>query len=114
MRIIHPHPVQGRQSFIGVEFVDGVATVDGNTINGLHPETVTALVQHGYVIEHEREAVDGEPDVKAPSKRSRRGGRARNPLVEDFGTVALADGSVVGDGSSIVTLHTDGTATAES
>jgi len=109
MRIIHPHPVQGRQNFIGVEFVDGFAVVES-----LPPETEAALVQHGYVIEHEREAVDGEPDVKAPSKRSRRGGRARNPLVEDFGTVALADGSVVGDGSSIVTLHTDGTATAES
>ena len=48
MRIIHPHPVQGRQNFIGVEFVDGVATVDE-----LHPETEAALVQHRFSIEHE-------------------------------------------------------------
>lgn len=105
MRIIHPHPVQGRQKFIGVEFVDGVATVDE-----LHPETVTALGQHGYVIEPEVVA----PDVKVSSRRSRNRGRSPDPVVEDFATVEIADGSVVGDGSSIVTLHTDGTATAES
>jgi len=105
MRIIHPHPVQGRQNFIGVVFVDGVATVDE-----LHPETVTALGQHGYVIEPEMVA----PGVKAPSRRSRNRGRSPDPVVEDFATVEIADGSVVGDGSSIVTLHTDGTATAES
>ena len=99
MRITHPHPAQGRQNFIGVEFIDGFAVVES-----LHPEVEAALVQHRYVIERE---------VKAPSKRSRRGGRARNPVVEDFATVALADGSVVGDGSSIVTLHTDGNATTE-
>ena len=109
MRIIHPHPVQGRQNFIGVEFVDGFAVVES-----LPPETEAALVQHGYVIEHEREAVDGEPGVKAPSRRSRNRGRSPDPVVEDFATVEIADGSVVGDGSSIVTLHTDGTATAES
>ena len=52
MRIIHPHPAQGSQKFIGVDFVDGVAVAEA-----LHPETVAALVQHGYKIEHELEAV---------------------------------------------------------
>ena len=52
MRIIHPHPAQGSQKFIGVDFVDGVAVAES-----LHPETVAALVQHGYKIEHDVEAV---------------------------------------------------------
>jgi len=79
VRIIHPHPAQGSQKFIGVEFVDGVAVAES-----LHPETVAALVQHGYKIEH-------EPDVKAPSKRSRNRSRSHTPAVEEFATVELAD-----------------------
>ena len=52
MRIIHPHPVQGRQKFIGVEFIDGFAVVES-----LHPETEAALVQHRFSIEHEAVAM---------------------------------------------------------
>lgn len=48
MRILHPRPELGRQRFIGVEFIDGVAVVDS-----LPPETEAALVQHGYTIELE-------------------------------------------------------------
>jgi len=46
LTITAPRPVAGRRSFIGVEFVDGVASVDS-----LHPERALALRQHGYAIE---------------------------------------------------------------
>jgi hypothetical protein len=45
MRIIHPRPEQGRQTDLGVSFVDGVATVES-----LHPERELALLQHGFTI----------------------------------------------------------------
>lgn len=48
IRITHPRPVPGRQSAFGVEFTDGVATVDE-----LHPERELALTQHGYEIVEE-------------------------------------------------------------
>jgi hypothetical protein len=53
VRIISPRPVPGRRTFIGVEFIDGVAEV-----GPLHPERELALLQHGYTIVH--------PDVMAP------------------------------------------------
>lgn len=64
MRIIHPHPAAGRQSALGVEFRDGVATVES-----LHPERELALLQHGYTIEPDLEVSEpyhgglGEPFV---------------------------------------------------
>jgi len=54
MRIIHPRPALGRQRALGVEFTDGVATVES-----LHPERELALLQHGYTIE-------ADPEVEAP------------------------------------------------
>lgn len=51
-RIIHPHPAAGRQRFLGVEFRDGVATVDE-----LHPIRAQALEQHGFTIEDEPAAI---------------------------------------------------------
>lgn len=45
LRITHPHPEEGRQVAFGVEFVDGVATVES-----LHPERALALTQHGHTI----------------------------------------------------------------
>ncbi|PWC05405.1 hypothetical protein [Agromyces badenianii] len=46
IRIIHPRPELGRQSFLGVEFHDGTAEVDE-----LHPEREQALLQHGFTLE---------------------------------------------------------------
>lgn len=46
MRITHPTPQPGRQHALGVDFRDGVATVDS-----LHPERELALRQHGFTIE---------------------------------------------------------------
>ena len=46
MRIIHPRPELGAQSDLGVDFTDGVATIES-----LHPERELALIQHGYIIE---------------------------------------------------------------
>lgn len=46
LRINHPHPVLGRQTFLDVEFVDGAAEVAE-----LHPEREQALLQHGFIIE---------------------------------------------------------------
>lgn len=54
MRITHPRPQLGRQRALGVDFIDGVATVDS-----LHPERELALRQHGYGIE-------ADPEVEAP------------------------------------------------
>lgn len=50
MRVIHPRPALGRQSDLGVDFIDGVAEVDS-----LHPERERALLQHGYTIEADLE-----------------------------------------------------------
>lgn len=46
IRITHPRPQLGRQSALGVEFVDGVATV-----TELHVERELALKQHGFTVE---------------------------------------------------------------
>lgn len=46
IRITHPRPQLGRQSALGVEFVDGITTVEA-----LHPERELALKQHGFKIE---------------------------------------------------------------
>lgn len=54
MRIIHPRPQLGRQTGLGVNFIDGVATVES-----LHPERELALRQHGFKIE-------ADPDISAP------------------------------------------------
>ncbi|MBC6496104.1 hypothetical protein [Microbacterium sp. 4-7] len=50
MRITHPTPQPGRQHALGVDFRDGVATVDS-----LHPERELALRQHGFTIEADLE-----------------------------------------------------------
>lgn len=42
----HAHPVAGRQSAFGVDFIDGVGQVDE-----LHPERELALTQHGFTVE---------------------------------------------------------------
>lgn len=54
MRITHPRPQLGRQQALGVEFRDGVATVES-----LHPERELALRQHGFTVE-------ADPEVDAP------------------------------------------------
>lgn len=54
MRITHPAPQPGRQHALGVDFRDGVATVDS-----LHPERELALRQHGFTI-------GADLDVEAP------------------------------------------------
>lgn len=46
IRITHPRPQLGRQTALGVEFIDGIATVES-----LHPERAQALIQHGYEVE---------------------------------------------------------------
>lgn len=46
MRIIHHTPRPGTQTFLGVTFRDGVATLDA-----LHPYTREALAFHGFTIE---------------------------------------------------------------
>lgn len=53
IRITHPHPKAGRQRFLGVEFVDGTAQVEG-----LHPVREQALLQHGATIELEGITLD--------------------------------------------------------
>ncbi|MEJ6554033.1 hypothetical protein PQI51_03220 [Microbacterium esteraromaticum] len=60
MRINHPAPQLGRQEFLGIEFVDGVARVDD-----LHPERARALAQHGATIFEEVEGVKLEELTKA-------------------------------------------------
>jgi hypothetical protein len=63
----------------------GIVFHDGFAdVDDLHPVVAAALVQHGFTIE------------------------------DDFAIVELADGTVVGDGTSIVTLNTDGTANTDS
>lgn len=47
MRITHPRPELGRQTFLDVEFIDGTAEV-----LALHPERHLAFEQHGFVIDN--------------------------------------------------------------
>ncbi|MFL2001440.1 hypothetical protein [Microbacterium sp. A1-JK] len=60
LRITHPAPALGRQEFLGVDFIDGVAHVDS-----LHPERELALTQHGATIFEEIEGVKLEDLTKA-------------------------------------------------
>lgn len=120
MRIIHPRPVQGRQKFIGVEFVDGFARVDK-----LDPIIEQTLLQHRFVIEQEptvdlealtvkelREIADVE-GVAVPAKASKAdlvdvlSRIPAGPDGEPFGVAELADGTVIGDGESLATLPAD-------
>jgi hypothetical protein len=55
MLLRHPRPELGRVTFLGVEFIDGVASV-----RTIHPERALALRQHGCTFEDE------------PKKRRRR------------------------------------------
>lgn len=153
MRINHPTPQPGRQHALGVDFRDGVATVDN-----LHPERELALRQHGFTIEADlgveapfQEAL-GEPiiDLTALTIPQLRGiaetegidlpakalkaeiveilastsqpipGATQNAddswtiegepipegteLVGPFATFERTDGTIVGDGTSLVTL----------
>lgn len=98
MRILHPHPELGAQKFIGVLFRDGVAVVDE-----LHPETVAALIQHGFTIEAET--------PPKPSKRTSKGKAVKAEKTADdtagpYAIAELADGSIIGDGESLATLPT--------
>lgn len=61
MRVLHPRPELGRQTFIGVEFVDGVAVIDAP-----HPEVVAALLQHGFTVENELVVAEDEAPVFEP------------------------------------------------
>jgi len=145
MRIIHPQAVAGRQEQFGIEFIDGVATVDS-----LHPERELAFRQHGFQFEEDPEVVApyhgglGEPivdlttmtiaqlreiaemdGITLPSKAKHAeiveilsnapatpilgsvdngDGSFTSPGVGGFATVTLPDGTVLGDGNSIVTL----------
>lgn len=153
MRITHPAPQPGRQHALGVDFRDGVATVDS-----LHPERELALRQHGYTIEADLDveapfhAALGEPiidltaltisqlrdiaeteGIDLPAKARKPEiieilsytsqpilGEAKNAdgswtvegelvpegteLVGPFATFERTDGSVIGDGTSLVTL----------
>ncbi|WP_341935337.1 hypothetical protein MRBLWO14_000984 [Microbacterium sp. LWO14-1.2] len=153
MRITHPRPELGRQRALGVEFRDGVATVES-----LHPERELALRQHGFTIEADPEVEApfqealGEPIIDLTSltvpklrKLAEEEGidlpaNARKPEIIEilaqtsapipgatqnddgswtiegqpvpegaalegpFGTAVLTDGTVIGDGTSLVTL----------
>ncbi|GAA3730131.1 hypothetical protein GCM10022239_03420 [Leifsonia bigeumensis] len=122
MRIIHPRPAQGRQKFIGVEFVDGFARVDS-----LDPIIEQTLLQHRFVIEQEptvdlealtvkelREIADVE-GVAVPARASKadlvdllsRTPAGTGPDGEPFGIAELADGTVIGDGESPATIPAD-------
>jgi len=79
VRIIHPHPAQGSQKFIGVDFVDGVAVAEA-----LHPETVAALLQHGYTVE-------AEPVADAPQKGKRGRGKSHSSATEKSGGIVDSD-----------------------
>ena len=122
MRITHPNSQPGRQHALGVDFRDGVATVDS-----LHPERELALRQHGFTIE-------ADPGVEAPFQAARGEeiieilSRTSAPipgamlnadgtwtiegeaipegteLVGPFATFERTDGTVIGDGTSLVTL----------
>lgn len=63
IRIAHPTPSPGRVKEFGVEFVDGTAIVDE-----LHPERELALVQHGFAVITEVNAVPLE-DLTVPELR---------------------------------------------
>lgn len=153
MRINHPRPQLGRQRDLGLEFIDGVATVDS-----LHPERELALRQHGYGIEADldvaapfqaalgEEIIDltsltvpelreiaAQEGVELPAKALKAelveilaatsepiAGATQNedgswtiegqpipdgtPIEGPFGTAVLADGTVIGDGTSLATL----------
>lgn len=153
MRITHPNPQAGRQRALGVEFRDGVATVES-----LHPERELALRQHGFTVEADPEVQApfqeglGEPiidltsltiselreiadqeGIELPAKARKDEiveilaqtskpipGATQNddgswtiegqpvpegaPVEGPFGTAVLADGTVVGDGTSLATL----------
>lgn len=58
IRVHTPEPTTGSTSFLGVDFSDGVATVES-----LHPVRELALRQHGYTVEHELD-VDADDDAE--------------------------------------------------
>ena len=115
MRIIHPHPAQGSQKFIGVDFVDGVAVAEA-----LHPETVAALVQHGYKIEHDVEAVTLESltlaelrdvaDTEGIDYPKSAGKQKLIGLIDSAPVRTITDGGIV-DGGQIISNGPDHTET---
>jgi hypothetical protein len=134
MRIQHPRFQPGRVTDLGIEFVDGFAEVEE-----LHPERRQALLQHGFTIDEtadlEEQTVEQlRTELKGYGYEVKKSWRKPELIEriaqhlelnavtdaqaaeggEPFATVELADGTVVDDGASLVTLHTDGSATTES
>jgi hypothetical protein len=130
MRIIHPQPVAGRQSEFDVEFVDGVATVealhperelalrqhgfrfeeDPEVVAPYHGglgEPIIDLTTMTIAQLREIAEMDG---VELPSKAKHAeiveilSAATPSTDVPEFGTVELLDRTVLGDGTSIVTL----------
>jgi hypothetical protein len=134
-RIKHPRFQPGRvkSPIASIVFIDGYADVD----LGDNDDLRLALIQHGYeidesvgleertVAELRAELEDLGYDVKTAWRKPELIERiaqhhelatekvAPADGVERFATVEMVDGTVVGDGTSMVTLHDDGTATVE-
>lgn len=61
IRIHHRQPALGRQSFLGIEFRDGVTEVEA-----LHPEREKAFIQHGHRVEYTVDQLAEDFDVDVP------------------------------------------------
>jgi hypothetical protein len=124
-RIIHPEPLPGAQSFIGIDFIDGVAEVDLDSTSQFIFES---LEQHGFTTEIDtveldpiidltkltltelRDIADIE-DVWYGPKTSKTDlvdalNLNRADLAPDFAIVVQPDGTVIGDGESLAALPT--------
>jgi len=65
MRILHPRPAEGRQTFIGVEFRNGAAELES-----LHPEVRASLVLHGFTIQDAPKATVPTPKATTPARKA--------------------------------------------
>lgn len=65
LRITHPRPALGRQTALGVDFVDGIALLDVP----LHPERDLALRVHGFTVEEVSEDPEPFAGVTVPELR---------------------------------------------
>lgn len=130
MRIIHPQPLAGRQTEFDVDFTDGVATVDSlhperelalrqhgfrfeedpevvAPYHGGLGEPIVDLTAMTIAQLREIAEMDG---IELPSKAKHAeivgilSAATPSTEVPEFATVELPDGTVLGDGTSIVTL----------